>query len=45
LCGHFAGPRRNGLVFGFGGARPAQLRAGTQRLAQALEAAARRSPS
>ncbi len=32
-------PRRNGLVFGFGGVRPSEVRAGTRLLARAIEAA------
>ena len=30
-------PRRNGLVFGFGGVRPSEMRAGTSLLARAIE--------
>ncbi len=33
--------RGNGLVFGFGGVRPSEMRAGTRRLARALESVAR----
>jgi GntR family transcriptional regulator/MocR family aminotransferase len=38
LSDYFVGRRRtSGLVFGFGGVRPAALRTGAQRLAQAIE--------
>ncbi|MBN9682296.1 MULTISPECIES: MocR-like pyridoxine biosynthesis transcription factor PdxR [unclassified Corallococcus] len=42
LSGYFLGRRReSGLVFGFGGVRPDDMRAGTRALARAIEAARR----
>lgn len=35
---YLGSPRRNGLVFGFGGVRPSEMRAGTRKLAAAIEA-------
>jgi len=42
LSDYFIGrPRAAGLVFGFGGIRPAAIRAGARRLARAIDALAR----
>ena len=45
LSDYFLGRRReSGLIFGFGGVRPDDMRAGTRILARAIEAARRRGP-